>query len=324
MQGLAFLSITALVAFVPHVAGHALITSPAIRVPGPKHLEVCGQTSFDRLQLDPSGHIEEQLPVATDACELTLCRGMLFEDQPAASIQSVAPGQELSMAVDCTIPHGGPANVSLLDTTGGGTGRVVGSFLKSFDDFCPTSGTIPADQSNLTFSLPSAAEIGSACQNPGDCVVQLFWATPDFSQNYYYCLDVAVAGTTSSSEAATSSPAETSSSATTTDTSSVDTETLAPEVTSSAETSVETTATQETSTSAVETVSTGAPAEETSAPVTSAPATVSCGPRKTVTVTVTETPQAVLAPSSSAAACASRSTVSLTVTVTPAATATSA
>jgi len=51
----------------------------------------------------------------------------------------------------------------------------------------------PADQTNLQFTLPDAATIGSNCQIAGDCVVQLFWATPDFSQNYYYCVDVVMA-----------------------------------------------------------------------------------------------------------------------------------
>jgi hypothetical protein len=40
----------------------------------------------------------------------------------------------------------GPANVSLIDTTGGGAGEFIGSFLKTFDDFCPTSGETPADR----------------------------------------------------------------------------------------------------------------------------------------------------------------------------------
>ena len=52
----------------------------------------------------------------------------------------------MTMDVDCTIPHGGPANVSLVDTTVGGSGEVIGSFLKTFDDFCPTSGKTPADR----------------------------------------------------------------------------------------------------------------------------------------------------------------------------------
>ncbi|KAH7100500.1 hypothetical protein BKA62DRAFT_706502 [Auriculariales sp. MPI-PUGE-AT-0066] len=193
MQYLVFLSFTALVALIPHVAAHALVSSPPVRVPGQKHLAVCGQTSFDRLVKDPSGHIEEQEPVTSDACELTLCRGMLFEDQSSANIQRVSASQQMNLAVNCTIPHGGPANVTLLDTTGGGAGRILGGFLKTFDDFCPTSGGTPADQSNLQFTLPSATDIGTSCQQDGQCVVQLFWATPDLSQNYYYCVDVTVA-----------------------------------------------------------------------------------------------------------------------------------
>ncbi|EJD41108.1 hypothetical protein AURDEDRAFT_115624 [Auricularia subglabra TFB-10046 SS5] len=171
---------------------HALVNSPPVRTPGPAHLKTCGQASFARLNLDPSGHIEEQEPVNA-GCDLTLCRGMLFADQPKANVQRVAPGQAMTMEVDCTIPHGGPANVTLLDTTDRGSGRIIGDrFLKTFDDFCPVPGPAPADQTNLQFALPSAEDIGDSCQQDGQCVVQLFWATPDLSQNYYYCVDVTV------------------------------------------------------------------------------------------------------------------------------------
>lgn len=129
------------------------------------------------------------------------------------------------MQLACTIPHGydtlilplshrarinpllsGPANVTLLDTTGGGDGVVIGGKLAEFTDFCPLSGDTPADrkslsllytayysqgpirlETNLQFTLPSATDVGTKCQKAGDCVVQLFWATPDLAQNYYYC-----------------------------------------------------------------------------------------------------------------------------------------
>jgi len=180
---------------VPAVLGHARVSSPPIRIPGNNFLEACGQTSFASVTADETGHIEEQLPVNA-GCDLTLCRGMLFSDQPASNVQTVTPSENMEMSVDCTIPHGGPANVSLVDTTAGGSGAVIGSFLKTFSDFCPTSGPTPADQTALQYTLPDAATIGSKCQTAGDCVVQLFWATPDFSQNYYYCVDVVMATAT--------------------------------------------------------------------------------------------------------------------------------
>ncbi|KAF7306923.1 Chitin binding protein [Mycena indigotica] len=180
---------------LPAVWGHALITSPAIRTPGPAFQKACGVTSFNAVKNGPDGHIEEQEPVPQQGCELTLCRGMLFADQPSSHVLTVKPLQRMQMDVDCTVPHGGPANVSLIDTTVGGSGAYIGSFLKTFDDFCPTSGQTPADQTNLQYALPDAATIGDKCQRPGQCVVQLFWATPEFDQNYYYCVDVVMAAT---------------------------------------------------------------------------------------------------------------------------------
>lgn len=182
------------------VKGHARVVSPPIREPGNAHLAACGQTSFSEITSDPTGHIEDQEPVNA-GCQLTLCRGMLFADVPAANIQKVAPGDSMAMEIDCTIPHGGPANVTLLDVTGAGDGEVIGSQLATFDDFCPTAGAIPADQTNLQFTLPNSTTVGTRCQNPGDCVVQLFWATPDLSQNYYYCVDVDMAAAAASPQA---------------------------------------------------------------------------------------------------------------------------
>ncbi|KAJ6519814.1 hypothetical protein C8R45DRAFT_952798 [Mycena sanguinolenta] len=177
---------------VPSVLAHARVSSPPIRSPGPAFQQQCGSASFASVQGDPTGHIEEQEPVNA-GCDLTLCRGMLFQDQPAGNLITVTPSQHMAMAVDCTIPHGGPANVSLVDTTTGGSGTIIGGFLATFDDFCPTSGPTPADQTNLQYTLPDSATVGTKCQTPGACVVQLFWATPDFSQNYYYCHDVVMA-----------------------------------------------------------------------------------------------------------------------------------
>ncbi|KAJ7599643.1 hypothetical protein C8J56DRAFT_846393 [Mycena floridula] len=180
------------------LSGHLLLVNahakvgPVIRQPGPAFLAACGKPSFDSVTGDPTGHIEEQEPVNA-GCELTLCRGMLFADQPASNVVQATAAQAMSFDVDCTIPHGGPANVSLIDTTVGGSGERIGDTLVSFDNFCPTSGGTPADQTKTQFTLPDAATIGNKCANAGDCVVQLFWGTPDLSQNYYYCMDLVVA-----------------------------------------------------------------------------------------------------------------------------------
>jgi len=42
--------------------------------------------------------------------------------------------------------------------------------------------------------LPDAATLAGRCSKPGDCVTQLFWATTDGTQNYFYCKDTIVSG----------------------------------------------------------------------------------------------------------------------------------
>jgi hypothetical protein len=56
------------------------------------------------------------------------------------------PGQEMQINLGCSVTHGGPANVTLVDTTTGGKGTVLGGILKSFTDFCPRGKAAPADR----------------------------------------------------------------------------------------------------------------------------------------------------------------------------------
>ena len=94
---------------------------------------------------DPRSAIEGQRPV-NEGCELELCRGLQFADQNATAVNVVAPGGYITFNVVCSISHGGPANVSLIDTTTGGAGTIIGGSLKQFDDFCPISGVTPPDR----------------------------------------------------------------------------------------------------------------------------------------------------------------------------------
>jgi hypothetical protein len=44
----------------------------------------------------------------------------------------------MAFALNCTVAHSGPANVSLVDTTVGTSGKIIGTTLKDFADFCRT------------------------------------------------------------------------------------------------------------------------------------------------------------------------------------------
>ncbi|VDC00504.1 unnamed protein product [Peniophora sp. CBMAI 1063] len=306
---------------LPTAFGHAAITSPPIRQPGNAFLDKCGQASFNSVKGDETGHIEEQEPV-TAGCELTLCRGMLFEDQPTANVQKVSPGDSMTMEVDCTIPHGGPANVSLIDTTVGGSGEVIGSFLKTFDDFCPTSGKTPADQAKTQFTLPTADVVGDKCQTAGDCVVQLFWATPDFSQNYYYCVDVAMQSSSNSTSAAATAATSAISSAAATATNAASTSAAAATTAVAASSSADASTSVET---AVATATTEAVSSASATPVASDAVSSTLATETAVASTASEpaltaipvTTAAPVAAAAGAAATSGFSTVVRVVTDTP-------
>lgn len=186
-------------------SAHGFITSPSPRMPGSAMSEACGQQMYNNQMGDNYGNVQGELQVTngqTDfdagACDVWLCKGYKYDDN-TDNVQQYTVGQEVDISVDIRAPHTGVANVSVVSTS---SGSVLGSALKSWDEYASNSYTIPEDQKEFSITIPEEA---SECSSPGDCVIQWFWDAADINQTYESCIDFVVGGGSGSSGSGSSS-----------------------------------------------------------------------------------------------------------------------
>ncbi|KAK0752440.1 hypothetical protein B0T18DRAFT_436483 [Schizothecium vesticola] len=170
---------------------HGLISSPLFtRAPGPLTAAACGATMQKFYIADPTSYPEALLRAnpsglrdGYDAtrCNLWLCKGYQFGDQPASAVQTWAAGTEVPIEVKVRIPHTGYANVSVVDT---GKNEVVGGVLKAWASGYAASTTLPGDQGKFVIKVP---ELGGRCVTAGVCVLQWHWYGQ--GQTYQSCID---------------------------------------------------------------------------------------------------------------------------------------
>ncbi|KAK5941800.1 hypothetical protein PMZ80_005751 [Knufia obscura] len=171
---------------------HGYITTPTARQPGPQFGSLCGAQTLSNQGSDIYGNIQGELQVAgtglTAECNLWLCKGFVFEDQDASSVQSYTAGETVPIHFDIRAPHDGAANISIVDT---GSNSVL-STLKSWDEYALTSRPISKEETDFEVVIPS--DLGGKCTSPGECVIQMFWDARSIDQTYESCVDFVVGG----------------------------------------------------------------------------------------------------------------------------------
>lgn len=222
-----FATVLSLAALATQVAGHGYLTSPAPRQPGPALAKACGSQINSMWSSDINGNIQTALQNANQPdfkaaeCDIWLCKGMKFEDNKD-NVQTYTAGQKVPIVFNVAAPHTGVANMSIVDTK---TNTIIGSPLKSFEDYASTATGVSDDEKNFDITIPS--DLGSKCATAGDCVLQFWWDAPSVQQTYESCIDFTVGGSGNSSPApapessapatpTASSPAATSAAATAT------------------------------------------------------------------------------------------------------------
>jgi predicted carbohydrate-binding protein with CBM5 and CBM33 domain len=187
------------------VSAHGFILSPSPRMPGSAMSDACGEQMYNNQMGDNYGNVQGQLQVTngqTDfdagACDVWLCKGYKYDDN-TDNVQEYTVGQEVDISVDIRAPHTGVANVSVVSTS---SGAVLGSALKSWDEYGSNAYTIPEDQKEFSITIPDEA---SECSSPGDCVIQWFWDAHDIDQTYESCIDFVVGGGSGGSGSGSSS-----------------------------------------------------------------------------------------------------------------------
>ncbi|KAK5658254.1 hypothetical protein OQA88_2229 [Cercophora sp. LCS_1] len=174
------------------VSAHGNITWPPARLPGPAMLAACGQAAVNTVLGDGTIALEEVKP-ASSACNVGLCRGAMFEDN-TDKVQTFSLGQVVVIEVALTIPHEGPANVSIVQTS---TNKIVGGILLFFDTYADEKlAEMPANNTAFGVTLPTGEagkEVQAACKQAGDCVLQWWWLGTDAKQTYESCVDFVLA-----------------------------------------------------------------------------------------------------------------------------------
>ncbi|KAF2114002.1 hypothetical protein BDV96DRAFT_106420 [Lophiotrema nucula] len=191
-------STSALLALIPSVLGHGLIQTPPSRPVGDAIVANCGNGVTTQIKQDNTSHVEG-LPEAAAKdknynaakCNLWLCKGLQFTDNPTANIQTWKAGDVIPIKVWVRIPHEGSANVSIVDTK---TNTLVGTALKAWaKGYAPgkSESDVPADQKQFSVTIPTGLE--TKCANAGDCVLQWWWYGTGAKQTYESCVDFKIA-----------------------------------------------------------------------------------------------------------------------------------
>jgi hypothetical protein len=163
-----------LLALIPSVLSHGLITSPPSRPIGPAILANCGPKVTQDIRLDNTSHVESRPELAAkdsvynaEKCNLWLCTGLQFPDN-ANNTQTWSAGQVVPVKIWIRIPHEGSANVSIVDTK---SNTIVGDMLKVWSSgYAPgkKESDVPEDQKEFNVTIPAGLE--DKCAKPGDCV----------------------------------------------------------------------------------------------------------------------------------------------------------
>ncbi|KAF2396104.1 hypothetical protein EJ06DRAFT_534238 [Trichodelitschia bisporula] len=186
---------TTLIALLPVVYGHGRVTSPPARAAGPAFGAACSAQVLNQQQSDQNGNVQGELQVATSqkdynpsACNMFLCKGFQFADN-TANVQTYTLSQTIPFTAVISAPHTGTANVSVVDTA---ANTIIGDQLIYFADYASTAHTIPANNTKFDVKLP--ADLGGKCTQPGECVLQWWWDSPEAKQTYESCVDFVVGG----------------------------------------------------------------------------------------------------------------------------------
>lgn len=115
---------------------------------------------------------------------LFLCRGATFIDN-VNPVQRLSPGSVVDFKAEISIPHEGPCNVSIVDTT---SNTVIGDPLIEFDTYADESlARLPANNTAFSITMPQLG--ANQCTEAGDCVLQWFWFGSRAQQTYENCVD---------------------------------------------------------------------------------------------------------------------------------------
>ncbi|KAI6256661.1 hypothetical protein MCOR14_001934 [Pyricularia oryzae] len=170
-------------ALVATVLAHGNITVPPCRLAGAAMAKACGQAGVSAVQADGTIPLED-VKVTGANCNLSLCRGAVFEDNKDR-LQTFKAGQVIQMKAAIPIPHEGPCNVSIIDTK---SNKAIGQPLIFFDSYADEKlPKLPANNTAFSVTMPKLK--ANQCTTGGECVLQWNWVGTAAKQTYQSCVD---------------------------------------------------------------------------------------------------------------------------------------
>ncbi|KAG4440374.1 hypothetical protein IFR05_004167 [Cadophora sp. M221] len=171
------------------VQSHGIVTSPPTRIVGPAMKAVCGEQVFNNLNSNAYGPIEQLQQIGSSqkdfdpsACDVSLCKGLQFEDN-ANNVQQYTAGQVVPIKVDIQAKHTGSCNVSIVDT---GSNTMISEQLINFPVYASTATDVPKNQTAFEVTMP---DVRGMCGMAGQCVMQWWWDSKEAKQTYMSCVD---------------------------------------------------------------------------------------------------------------------------------------
>jgi hypothetical protein len=176
---------------------HGYYVTPPARQAGKAFEAACGQQAYDNMAANINGNIQglEEI-VATQSdyhpekCHLWKCKGLKYADN-TANVQTYSPGETVQMHFDIQAPHDGYANISIISLEGD-TGSIIAKDLKYWPHYALTS--VPIKHNQEFFSIKMPTTLGSQCDEPGHCAIQMHWNAPSIDQTYQSCIDFKMSG----------------------------------------------------------------------------------------------------------------------------------
>jgi hypothetical protein len=165
-----------LLALASTVTAHGYVSYPAARQVGAASDAACGKLVTSVIKADNTSHVEglpEEAAQANsgyhaDKCNLWLCKGIQYGDN-VQNVQKYVAGETVEMKVLITIPHDGPANVSIVDLA---KNEIIGDMLFVWPAHYANesqfhAGTMPKNQTDFNVTLP---DVSDRCATAGACV----------------------------------------------------------------------------------------------------------------------------------------------------------
>ncbi|PLW44612.1 hypothetical protein PCASD_05124 [Puccinia coronata f. sp. avenae] len=135
----------------------------------------CGEQAASIISRAPfiSQEIWKQRSPRDRQCRQRVCQGLFVEDQDLSNVPRFKPGQQIPVTIRVQIPHGGKAQLVLMDVNAQQPFQSQGEIVV-LQDLGANFGN-PRQPRVQTFSVQVPPDLSPACDQPGKCAISFRW-----------------------------------------------------------------------------------------------------------------------------------------------------